>query len=185
VIRTNYYGSAGYTPIVTCSSTNNALCESFGATACFDYHSNTCGADIREHTGNTLIHVLDCVTDVATMKMCYEAIGSFGGKYIALEPTSTAVKYTRRDVRSDWLMVQSILGVPLELPGTFGRPSLPEHRAFGSLWFALIERLLRKGSIRNHPIDIREGGLAGIPANLEDFRVGNVRAKKLVVPLLT
>jgi aspyridone synthetase trans-acting enoyl reductase len=82
-------------------------------------------------------------------------------------------------------MVQSILGVPLELPGTFGRPSLPEHRAFGSLWFALIERLLRKGSIRNHPIDIREGGLAGIPANLEDFRVGNVRAKKLVVPLLT
>ncbi|POR35117.1 hypothetical protein TPAR_04686 [Tolypocladium paradoxum] len=111
---------AGYTPIVTCSSANNALCESFGAAACFDYHSPTCGADIRVHTDNSLRHVLDCVTDAVTMKMCYEAIGSSGGTYIALEAITTTVKYTRRDVRADWLMAPSVLGAPVDRMGTMG-----------------------------------------------------------------
>ncbi len=118
------------------------------------------------------------------MKMCFEAIGSTGGKYITLEPVDTAVKYTRRDVRADWLMAHSVLGVPVELPGTFGRPSTPEHRQFGASWFALVEKLLQQGRIKTHPLEIREGGLANIPSSVEDFRVGNVRAKRLVVPLL-
>jgi hypothetical protein len=118
------------------------------------------------------------------MRMCYEAIGSSGGNYVALESIAPIIKYTRRDVRADWLMVPSILGTPVELPGTYGRPGTPEHRRFGSGLFLLVEKLLQEGGIRNHPLEVREGGLARIPTYVNDLRVGNVRAKRQVVPLL-
>lgn len=118
------------------------------------------------------------------MRMCYEAIGSSGGTYIALESISPLIKYTRRDVRADWMMAPSILGTPVELPGTYGRPSTPEHRRFGAGLFLLVEKLLKEGRIRNHPLEIREGGLERIPMYVNNVRVGNVRAKRQVVPLL-
>jgi aspyridone synthetase trans-acting enoyl reductase len=126
---------------------------------------------------------MDCVTNSETMKMCYEAIGSSGGSYISLEPTTTQVKYTRRDIRADWLMAHSILGVSLKLRGAFGRPSTPDHRNFGAHWFPLVERMLQEGQLKNHPLEIREGGLANMSNIVEDFRSGTVRARKLVVPL--
>ncbi|KAH6708482.1 enoyl reductase [Verticillium dahliae] len=174
---------AGFNPIVTCSPANNALCESFGASACFDYHSPTCGADIRLHTDNTLAHVLDCVTDAATMAMCYEAIGAQGGAYVALEPTTNTVKYTRRDVRADWVMANTLLGDPCTLDGVYGRPAAPEHRLFAGRLFRLAERWLRDGDIWNHPLEIRHPGLESVGPGLQDLRAGIIRGKKLVVPL--
>ncbi|CAH0051609.1 unnamed protein product [Clonostachys solani] len=175
---------AGYMPIVTCSPANNALCESYGAVACFDYRSSTCGADIREYTANNLVFVFDCVTDASTMRMCYEAIGSSGGRYVTLEAITTVVKYTRRDVRTDWLMTPTITGAPVEIPGSYGRPSTPEHRVFGAELFLLAEKLLKEGSIKNHPLDIKKGGLTEIPTYVNDLRIGNVRGKRMVVPLM-
>ncbi|KAF4442642.1 alcohol dehydrogenase GroES-like domain-containing protein [Fusarium austroafricanum] len=174
---------AGYNPIVTCSPANNALCESYGASACFDYNSSTCGADIRLHTDNSLAHVLDCVTNVATMTMCYEAIGTQGGTYIALDATANTVKYTRRDIRADWVMANTLLGEPCKLDGVYGRPSTPEHREFASQFFKLAEQWLGEGKIRNHPLEIRTGGLESVDPGLQDLRDGVVRGKKLVVPL--
>ncbi|RYP05478.1 hypothetical protein DL765_009827 [Monosporascus sp. GIB2] len=173
---------AGYTPIVTCSPNNNDVCELYGASACFDYHSPTCGADIRGHTNNNLKHVLDCIADADTMNMCYKAIGSSGGTYTALKPVVTSVKYSRRDVRADWVMIETVLGVSAE-HGTIGRPSSKEHQVFGSRLFSLVEQLLQDGSLRPHPLDVRDGGLANIPEGVEHLRAGNVRGKKLVVPL--
>ncbi|KAI5462038.1 alcohol dehydrogenase GroES-like domain-containing protein [Mariannaea sp. PMI_226] len=175
---------AGYTPIVTCSPVNNALCESFGAAACFDYHSPTCGADARVYTDNSLRYALDCVTDAVTMKMCYEAIGSSGGKYIALEAINTAIKYTRRDIHADWLMAPSILGDPVVKLGAYGRPSTPEHRLFGTHLFSLAEEWLQDGRINNHPLEIREGGLEEVSKGVDDLRFGKIHAKKIVLPLL-
>ncbi|KAI0097581.1 GroES-like protein [Nemania sp. FL0031] len=176
---------AGYTPIVTCSPANNALCKSYGAVACFDYHSPVCGADIRVHTDNNLKYVLDCVTDATTMKMCYEAIGaSSGGNYVALETLATAVKYTRRDVRADWFLADCIMGYGVHMTGTYGRPPSPEYRLFGKQLFAVAENWLQEGSVRNHPLDVREGGLAAIPKLTDDMKLGKVRGKKVVVPLL-
>ncbi|KAI1173368.1 GroES-like protein [Nemania sp. FL0916] len=175
---------AGYTPIVTCSPGSNALCESYGAAACFDYHSAACGADIRVHTDNSLRYVLDCVTDAATMKMCYEAIGSSGGSYIALETIATTVKYTRRDVHADWFLADAIMGDGVNMAGTYGRPPSPEHRQFGKHLFALAEIWLRDGRVRHHPLEIQDGGLANIPKALDDMKLGKVHAKKLVMPLL-
>ena len=118
------------------------------------------------------------------MRMCYEAIGSSGGRYVALEAITPLVKYTRRDVRADWLMAPTIMGTPVEIPGAYGRPSTPEHRIFGAELFLLADKLLKEGRIKNHPLEIREGGLASIPTYVNDLRVGNVRAKRQVVPLL-
>ncbi|KAG4266959.1 hypothetical protein FPRO04_04571 [Fusarium proliferatum] len=174
---------AGYTPVVTCSPSNNSLCESFGAEICFDYHSPSCGADIRVQTGNKLRHVLDCVVDISTMKMSYDAIGSSGGAYVALEAIPTNIKYTRRDIRANWLMAPSILGTPVNKKGAYGRPSMPEHRQFGTYLFALAEKWLQDGSIKHHPIEVREGGLRSIREGIDDLRRGNVHAKKLVYPL--
>lgn len=127
--------------------------------------------------------MLDCVTDAATMKMCYEAIGAQGGTYIALEPTTNTVKYTRRDVRADWVMANTLLGDPCMLEGIYGRPGAPEHRLFAGRLFRLAERWLREGRIWNHPLEIRDEGLESVDPGLQDLRAGIVRGKKLVVPL--
>ncbi|KAL1592723.1 putative secondary metabolism biosynthetic enzyme [Paraconiothyrium brasiliense] len=175
---------AGYTPIVTCSPANNALCESYGAAACFDYHSPNWGADIRMYTENKLRFVLDCVTDSTNMKMCYDAIGSSGGSYIALENLTTTVKYTRRDVRADWFLADAIMGDGVHMTGTYGRPPSPEHREFGKQLFALAEGWLRDGRVKHHPLEVQQGGLSKLPEYLEDMKLGKVHAKKLVVPLM-
>lgn len=176
--------SAGYNAIVTCSPASYELCTSFGATACFDYHSTTCGADIRSHTDNTLAYVLDCVTDANTMSLCYEAIGAQGGSYIALEPTANTVKYKRRDVRADWIMANTLSGNACNLSGVYGRPRTPRHRQFGATLYKQVERWLQDGKIRSHPIEIYNGGLANVPYALQDLQAGGtVKGKKLVVPL--
>ncbi|KAI0975860.1 GroES-like protein [Xylaria arbuscula] len=174
---------AGYTPIVTCSPANNRLCESYGAAACFDYHSPACGAEIRVYADNNLRYVLDCVTDATNMKMCYEAIGASGGNYIALETLTTPVKYTRRDVHADWFLADCIMGDGVHMTGTYGRPPSPEHRDFGKLLFEMAERWLQEGHVRHHPLSVQEGGLAGIPTLLDDIKLGKVHASKLVMPL--
>lgn len=175
--------SAGYTPIVTCSPVNNALCKSYGAAACFDYHSATCGADIREYTANNLTLVFDCVTDTPTMRMCYEAIGSSGGKYFAIEAIDSITKYTRRDVLADWLMAPTIMGTRVEMAGTYGRPSTPEHRRFRARLFLLVEKLLSERALKTHLLEIRDGGLAQIPTYINNVRVRarGVQAKRQVV----
>ncbi|KAI0476064.1 GroES-like protein [Xylariaceae sp. FL0804] len=183
-MATQLLKSAGYTPIVTCSPANNALCQSYGASACFDYRSAACGADIRVHTDDRMRRVLDCVADAAAMKMCYEAIGSSGGRYVALDAPATTVKYTRRDVRADWLLADAIMGDGVRMAGAYGRPPSLEHRCLGKQLFARAEEWLRDGTVRAHPLEILDGGLAGLPKAIRRLKSGEVRGAKLVVPLL-
>ncbi|CAG8959746.1 hypothetical protein HYFRA_00001652 [Hymenoscyphus fraxineus] len=159
---------AGYTPLVTCSPANNALCKSYGAAACFDYHSSACSADIRVYTDNQLRYILDCVTDAATMKMCYGAIGASG---VYAED-------------ADWFLADAIMGDGVHMTGTYGRAPSPQHRQFGKQLFALADKWLQDGSIRNHPLQVREGGLVDIPKALDEIKLGKVHASKLVVSLL-
>ncbi|KLU91669.1 hypothetical protein MAPG_10187 [Magnaporthiopsis poae ATCC 64411] len=74
-------------------------------------------------------------------------------------------------------------GVPCRLDGMYGRPATPEHRRFAARLFVLAERWLREGRVRNHPLEIREGGLESVDAGLADLRAGMIRGKKIVVPL--
>ncbi|PWY83905.1 GroES-like protein [Aspergillus sclerotioniger CBS 115572] len=175
--------ASGLTPIVTCSPNHRELVLSLGAEEAFDYQSATCATEIRNYTNNTLEHVLDCVTEAASMTLCYEAIGSAGGHYIALDPFPTHIQYTRRDIKAEWLMIYSLFGEPVKLDGVYGRPARPQDRDFAAKLFPLVEGLLHEGRLQPHPIEIRHGGLGAIERGIEELRKGQVRGKKLAYPL--
>jgi aspyridone synthetase trans-acting enoyl reductase len=157
--------------------------KSAGAAETFDYHSPTCGIEISAYTNNTLSFVLDCVTEAANMKMCYEAIGPTGGHYVALDPFPTHVQYTRRDVRAEWIMVLSLFGGEVALDGVYGRAADPTARPFARRIFLMAEQLLHNQRLVPHPVEVRSGGLDGVKAGIENLRRGEVRARKLVYPL--
>ncbi|KAL9090674.1 MAG: hypothetical protein Q9165_005162 [Trypethelium subeluteriae] len=175
--------SAGLMPIATCSPANNDFVKSLGAEEVFDYHSPSCGSDIRIYTNDSLAHVFDCVTDAETMKMCYEAIGASGGGYVAIDPFVTRIQYSRRDVRADWLMIYSLFGNPVRLAGVYGRPARPQDREFASSLFTMAEALLSRGLLKPHQMEIRTGGLETVAYGIDDLRAGRVRARKLVYPM--
>ncbi|KAJ0124335.1 uncharacterized protein J7T55_005673 [Diaporthe amygdali] len=153
---------------------------SLGAAETFDYNSSTCGMEIRNYTKNNLKHVLDCVTKDDSMKMCYEAIGSDGGKYVALEPFSTRIQYTRREVQAEWQNTWSLFGGPVKLSGVYGRPGHKHDRKFASVMFPMAERLIIDGQLKPHPVEVRVGGLESIMDGIEILRSGEVKGRKLV-----
>lgn len=136
--------------------------------------------EIRNYTKNDLQHVLDCVTQDKSMKMCYEAIGTDGGKYVALEPFSIHTQYTRREVQAEWQNTWSLFGVPVRLSGVYGRHGRAEDRKFASDLFSMAERLIWDGSIKPHPIEVRKGGLEAVADGVEDLKNGDVKGRKLV-----
>lgn len=155
-----------------------------GAIDTFDYHSPSCGTEIRDYTKNSLAYVLDCVTSSEAMRMCYEAIGATGGRYCALETVSTRVKYTRRDVYTDWVMAPTLFGNPVKLAGVYGRPAMPSNRQLAAMLFRMAESLIKQGILRPPRYEIRIGGLRSVEEGVEDLRRGKIKGGKLVYPLI-
>jgi aspyridone synthetase trans-acting enoyl reductase len=118
------------------------------------------------------------------MLICYEAMGHSGGQYVALEAFSTAVQYSRRDIKASWILGSSLFGEEVKFYGAYGRPASKTHREFARRLYLLIEEMLAKGLIKNHPISVLEGGLEGLVSGIERIRRGKVRATKLVYPLV-
>ncbi|KAK3318105.1 chaperonin 10-like protein [Apodospora peruviana] len=178
----------GFLPVATCSPSSMALVRSLGAVAVFDYRSPTCSAEIKSFTGDNLRRVLDCVTSAETMSMCYAAISSsHGGRYIALDPVSTHVKYTRRDVSADWVLALAMFGTPVRLAGVYGRPAEPALRELAARVFSMTEGMIARGVLREPVFQVRSGGLAAVKTGIEDLRRGGGRGGKgkLVYPLAT
>lgn len=119
------------------------------------------------------------------MKMCYEAIGPAGGSYVALEAFSTTVQYSRRDVKASWILGSSLFGEEVQFSGTYGRPACQNNRDFAARLFSLAEGLIGDKLIKNHPVEVRPGGLGAVAGGIEELRKGQVRAKKLVYPLIS
>ncbi|KAJ0124366.1 Enoyl reductase LovC [Diaporthe amygdali] len=176
---------AGFKPLASCSPSSMDLVRSLGAVATFDYRAPTCGADIRRFTEGRLAHVLDCAPSVEgteSMRMCYAAIGPKGGRYVALNPISTLVKYTRRDVSADWLMAVAMFGETVSLPGVYGRPARPELRTLAARIFRTAEMLISQGLLTEPRFQIRAGGLGAVGQGVEELRRG-LTGGKLVFPL--
>jgi len=174
---------AGFRPVATCSPAKSALVRSLGAVATFDYHSSTCGADIRLLTRNKLTRVLDCITTAESMTMCYTAIGSSGGRYIGLDPISPHVKYSRRDVSADWAMAVAMFGYPVRLVGDYGRAAAPALRELAKGIYSTGKMLISKGFLQRPLTQIRAGGLAAVIEGIDDLRQGRVTGTKLVYKL--
>lgn len=172
---------SGLKVIATCSPQNFDLVKSYGAEEVFDYNSPTCAKDIRAYTRNSLKYVLDTITEVKTMKLCYAAIGRAGGKYTGLELLGEdVVSGMRKTVKNDWVLGIRLTGKKIALSGGYGYEASPELREFGRQWFATVERLLHDGRIRSHPPQVNRGGFQGILEGVDMLRRREVSGKKLV-----
>ena len=166
-------------PITTCSPRSFGLVKSLGAVEAFDYHSPSCGTDMREYTKDTLKYALDCITETGSMKVCYTAIGTKGGQYVALDPFPIR-GHTRRSVKPNWIIAFTIFNKPINWQRPFQRDPRPRDREFGEAWFRIAQTLLDAEAIRAHPFEKREEGLAGVIAGIDRVRKGLISGVKLV-----
>jgi aspyridone synthetase trans-acting enoyl reductase len=165
-------------PITTCSPYSHALVRSLGAAETFDYHSPTCGSDIRAFTNTSMEYAFDCISDTRSMKICYTAIGNKGGKLVALDPYP-ARAVTRQDVKTEWIMLFTMFGKPVSWKKLFQRDSQPRDSEFAEDWFRVAQGLLDDRATIPQPIEERARGLEGIDG-VGRVRRGKVSGTKLV-----
>jgi aspyridone synthetase trans-acting enoyl reductase len=114
------------------------------------------------------------------MRLCYNALGPKGGKYVSLEPPSNTVAATRKNVSTDWVMMLCMFGKKVVMNGEFGRPASAQHYDFAVDWFKRAELLLTQERLLPHPVRILPGGLESVISGLEELKMGNVKGEKLV-----
>ncbi|KAK0384095.1 hypothetical protein NLU13_8184 [Sarocladium strictum] len=173
---------AGFKPVTTCSPSSSERALRLGAVKTFDYRSSECGAAVREYTRNTLALALDCITDSASMALCYEALGSAGGRYVALDSFPLR-GHTRRSVVPDWVCAYTQFGGPVAWAAPYNLDARPDDRRCAESWYALAQKLLDEALIEPHPKERRSGGLAAIGEGMDEVRKGQIRGKKLVYPI--
>jgi aspyridone synthetase trans-acting enoyl reductase len=173
---------AGFRPITTCSENSKERAIRLDAVATFDYRLPNCGPEIREHTGGSLGLALDCITDSASMALCYEALGTEGGRYVALDFFPLR-GHTRRSVVPDWVCTYTQFGNPVAWAPPYNFDARPDDLRCAEAWYALSQRLLDEGSIKPHPKEERSGGLAALGEAMKEVRKGQVKGRKLVYPI--
>lgn len=173
----------GFQPITTCSAESAPRAARLGALATFDYRTPNCGSDIHEHTGGQLSLALDCITDTASMALCYEALGPAGGQYVALDSFPLR-GHTRRSVRPDWVCTYTQFGDPVAWAAPYNFDARPGDRRCAEAWYAVAQRLLDEELLEPHPKEERSGGLAAVAKGMDEVRKGQVKGKKLVYPLV-
>ncbi|KAJ5656198.1 hypothetical protein N7507_008148 [Penicillium longicatenatum] len=175
---------SGYRVITTCSPKNFALVEEYGAEKAFDYHSPTCGEDIRAYTKNTLECALDIITEARTIRHCYAAIGRGGGRYIGFELLPDGLMATmRKTVKPTWVLGLEVVGEELDLPGGYYRKENPELHAWIQVWIKQFVALYEAGKLKSHPMQVNQGGLPKVIEGITSLSRKEVSARKLVYPL--
>lgn len=170
-------------PVVACSPRHFARVKSLGAEVCFDYHMANIADAVRDFTQNGLRYALDCITDSASMTICYQAMSERGGRYEGLDQFPIR-SHTRRDVRPGWIVAWTVSGEAIRWKRPYARSPKPKHKVFGKKWNGVAQQLLAAGRIVPHPIDVRSGGLAAIPEGVYLLRKGKTEGKKLVYPIV-
>lgn len=166
--------SSGCKVLTTSSPHNFDLLRSLGADACFDYRSPTCGADIRAATNDSLTKVLDCIATPSTAQICADALAS------ELPPVETATNKDGTAEPAGFHMVQ-LEDAEVKRPDIVAKMALgytaigeafhkydqdfevkPQDYEFAKKFCKLTEGLLAEGRFKPVPVEVREGGLAGI-----------------------
>nr|A0A7L9EZZ4.1 RecName: Full=Trans-enoyl reductase xenG; AltName: Full=Xenoacremones biosynthesis cluster protein G [Xenoacremonium sp. BF-2018a]QOJ72665.1 XenG [Xenoacremonium sp. BF-2018a] len=175
---------SGYKVVTTCSPKNFKLVEEYGADKAFDYHSATCGEDIRAYTNNTLEYALDIITEARTIRHCYAAIGRGGGRYCGFELLPEDLIATmRKSVKAEWVMGLEMTGLEIDLPGGYYRKANPELHTWFCDWKERYVALFGSGKTKTHPITVRQGGLEKVIDGIESMRRREVSGEKIVYPL--
>lgn len=170
--------SAGLNVITACSPTNFALVKSLGASAAFDYRYIDCGEAIHAHTQGSLHHAFDCISDDASAVVCAKALAQSTSLQTSRYCSTLPVQCPREDVVSDFVLAYTAPGEAFHKFVDF--PANRGDYEFAKKFSGIFQQLLDAGKVRNHPVEVREGRLGGIPAGLDDLKEGRVSAKKLV-----
>ncbi|OQD63049.1 hypothetical protein PENPOL_c010G01262 [Penicillium polonicum] len=152
---------SGFIPITTSSPHNFNRLQQLGAQATFDYRSPTCGSDLRDYTDNRLAFAIDCISSTDSMQICYEAIGTAGGRYVSLDPFPLN-KHTRRSIRPEWLFSFTMFGHAIDWDAPYNFPARPDDRESAERWYAEIEAILATGELVTHPFQEETGGLSSV-----------------------
>ncbi|KAF5663827.1 alcohol dehydrogenase like domain-containing protein [Fusarium heterosporum] len=165
--------------ITTCSTNASINATRLGAKAWFDYKSPTCGPDIREYTQDSLTYALDCITDTSSMAICYEALGSSGGKYVALDAFPVR-GHTRRSVIPEWVCTPTQFGHAIRWTAPYDLEPRPHDLECAEKWYVVAQRLIDSGHIEPPEMEERKGGLAAVSEGVEEVRRGLVKGRRLV-----
>lgn len=176
---------SGLTVIATASPHNFDYLKSLGADFVFDYHSPTCGADIRRLTQNKLRYAWDCVG--GGEEICGEALSSVEpGKYGYIASVRADVlKETNPLVEEPlYVLAYHALHEPFEFQNVMVHPPV-EEMEFALMFKELTRDLLEKGALKDVEIVLNKGGsgLSGVMEGLDTLRNGKVSGKKLVYTL--
>ncbi|KAH7235500.1 chaperonin 10-like protein, partial [Fusarium tricinctum] len=173
---------AGIDAITTCSSNAAPNATRLGAKAWFNYKSPTCGADIREHTDDSLAYALDCITDTSSMAICYEALGSSGGRYVALDAFPVR-GHTRRSVVPEWVCTPTQFGHAIRWTAPYDLEARPRDLECAEEWYVVAQQLVDGGHIEPPEVEERDGGLAAVSEGVEEVRRGLIKGRRLVYPI--
>lgn len=116
------------------------------------------------------------------MKICYEAIGSKGGKYLGLDPFPLNM-HTRRSVQPDWIFLFTQFGEVANWKRPYNLDARPQHREIAKQWYRAAEKLLWDGDISPHPHQVELGGLQAVDGGMDAVRKGMINGYKLVYPI--
>lgn len=112
-------------------------------------------------------------------------MGPKGGTYVSLEPPSKTVAATRRNIRTDWVMMLAMFGKEVVMEGDFRTAADSAAYEFAQRWFCAAQKLLQEGLLVPHPVRVLPGGLDAVIGGVEEVKMGRVRGEKLVCNLLT
>ena len=113
------------------------------------------------------------------MSICYEAIGSKGGRYMALNPFPLRI-HRRRSVQPDWVFMftQFSQSIPWKRP--YQRDPQPDDREFAQCWYEEVQQLLDAGKLVPFPHKEMVGGLTAVASGMDKVNKGGVAGYKLV-----
>lgn len=120
--------------------------------------------------------MFDTIATPSSAQICADALStSADNLYVNL----MGVEMPRDDVKNVFFLGYSVTGEEYEIEGDIW-PAASEDFELGKKIFTLLEGLLENGLIRNHPLRIMNGGLAGILEGLREMKEGKVSGEKLV-----
>jgi len=164
---------SGLKVVSTSSPHNFDLLKKLGADEVYDYKEPDVGAKIREATGDSLKLVFDTIAEGSSPGISAAAISSKGGKYASI---LLVKEFPRDDVSNTWTLAYTAFGEHFSAQ----YPANEADYEFGARFWAVSEDLINSGKIKPHPVEVREGGLEGIPQGLQDLKDGKVSGVKLV-----
>ncbi len=148
----------------------------------FDYATPGIGDSLRNHTSGQLRHALDCITDKASARCCYEALGRPGGLYVSLEHCNDEWK-TRKIVKAEFILAVEAFGIDCPLGGNYYRAESKEKYQKAVELHKEYEKCLEMGKIKPHPLEVVGNSFQSILDGLDQLKSGFVSGRRLVVVL--